>query len=484
MPEIVFTKMLLHKGVALIYLFAFLVSFNQFKALCGHQGLLPIQLFMKNRSFKDCPSLFLFKTSDWFSSSLSFLGIILSLLALTGISDSYGPILSFSVWILLWVIYSSFVNAGQAFYGFGWETMLLEMGFLTIFLGPDTVQTPYIIFILFQWLLFRNMFGAGMIKLRGDECWKKLTCLYYHFETQPIPNPLSRWAHFLPRWILRMGVLGNHIVEIIIPFFYFLPPPFRYIAGGATIFFQGSLIFTGNFSWLNYITVIMSLACFDDVFFNLFFNLSSYEHVASSGPIYWSIAIILFLFIAYLSIRPIKNLFSSRQAMNCSFDRFHIVNTYGAFGSITRPRYELVVEGTDDEIETSDEISWKTYDFKGKPSDLYQKPTIIAPYHLRLDWHMWFAAMSSHLQHPWIVHLVYKFLINDQQILKLIKKNPFEKRAPKYVRIQRYIYTFRHPSSGSRAYWEREFVGKYLPPMQIGHPILEKFKSAYGWDQV
>ncbi len=478
MEGMIVTKILIHKGLAFIYFIAFLVSFNQFKALCGRKGLLPIHLFLKDKSFKNCPTLFLLNSSDRFSQILSGTGIFLSLLALFGIADSGSPILSFTVWFLLWAIYSSFVNVGQIFYGFGWETMLLEMGFLTIFLGPDTVHTPYVIFVLFQWLLFRNMFGSGLIKLRGDECWKKLTCLNYHFETQPIPNPLSRFAHFLPRWILKSGVFFNHIVEIAIPFLFFMPPPFCYIGGLATIALQGSLIITGNFSWLNYITVVQCFVCFNDAFFSSFIQPLSYKNIAHASSFYWIVALSLFCFIAYLSIRPIKNLLSKKQIMNSSFEKFHIVNTYGAFGSITKPRYELIIEGTEGEDENA---LWKEYEFKAKPGDIHRRPSIIAPYHLRIDWLMWFAAMSSHIHHPWIIHFVYKLLKNDKKTLKLIKNNPFHNSPPKYIRIKRYIYFFTTPNTKVKSYWQREFIGEYLPPISENSSSLKKFMTAHQW---
>ena len=162
------------------------------------------------------------------------------------------------------MIYLSLVNVGQTFYGFGWETMLTEIGFLAIFLGSSDTRAPVVVMWLIVWVLFRTMFGAGMIKLRSDPCWRDLTCLFYHYETQPLPNPLSWYLHHSPPWTHKAGVLFTHFAQLVVPWFYFAPAPLCYWAGGLTILFQITLILSGNLSWLNYITIVLCIPCFDD----------------------------------------------------------------------------------------------------------------------------------------------------------------------------------------------------------------------------
>src|SRR4051794_8585849 len=150
------------------------------------------------------------------------------------------------IWLTLWVLYLSIVNIGQVFYGFGWESLLLEAGFLAIFLGPASIAPPIVIIWLIRWLLFRVEFGAGLIKLRGDPCWRDLTCLYYHHETQPIPSPVSRYLHFAPHWFHKLETAWNHFVELIVPWFSFGPRQVRHVAGVLLITFQIFLIISGN----------------------------------------------------------------------------------------------------------------------------------------------------------------------------------------------------------------------------------------------
>src|SRR5207253_5349056 len=179
------------------------------------------------------------------------LGAGLAVLALTGFPQQWGTAWSAAVWAGLWILYLSFVNVGQIFYAFGWESLLLETGFLAIFAGGSETTPNLFLIWMWRWVLFRVMFGAGLIKLRADPCWRDLTCLNYYFETQPIPNPLSWSFHWLPHPVLHGGVVVNHFVELVVPFGYFAPQPIAAVAGLLTIGFQGVLIVSGNLSWLN-----------------------------------------------------------------------------------------------------------------------------------------------------------------------------------------------------------------------------------------
>src|SRR5207248_8444897 len=137
--------------------------------------------------------------------------------ALAGLPEA-GPFwVPMLAWFVMWVLYLSIVNVGQVFYGFGWETLLCEAGFLAIFLGPSHTVPPTLVLLAFRWLVFRVEFGAGLIKLRGDPCWRDLTCLDYHHETQPLPNPLSWYFHHLPKSVHRLEVVGNHVAQLVAP---------------------------------------------------------------------------------------------------------------------------------------------------------------------------------------------------------------------------------------------------------------------------
>jgi hypothetical protein len=389
---------------------------------------------------------------------------------------------SITVWSLLWVFYLSFMNVGQTFYSFGWESLLLEVGFLAIFLGSSDTSPPTVIIWLLRWVLFRLMFGAGLIKLRADPCWKDLTCMFYHYETQPLPNPLSWFFHRLPPLVHKGAVLFNHFVEVIVPFGFFSPLRIIcYIAGGFTILFQTLLILSGNLSWLNYITLLLCVPCFDDAFLSKFIPIKIPEIEPMSG-IREGILIAFTAGILLLSIKPTMNLFSRRQLMNSSFEPFHLVNTYGAFGSVTRERMEIIFEGTED-LYPSISTKWKEYEFKAKPGDVKKMPRIVAPYHYRLDWLMWFAAMSDYRHYPWLLNFSAKLLKNDPQTLSLIGKNPFPNVPPKYVRAELYLYRFTTPEEKKKTgqWWNRTRVAGYLPPLSLDNEGFQEALKDMGW---
>src|SRR6478609_4466416 len=249
--DLALTRVLLQRGLAAIYLLASWCVIRQFRPLLGERGLLPVPDFLQRVTFREAPSLFHFRYSDRLLAGVGWAGLGLSVLAVTGVSER-GPLwLSLAVWLTLYVLYLSIVNVGQTFYGFGWESMLLEAGFFAAFLGPSHVRPSPVPILILRWMLFRVELGAGLIKLRGDACWRDLTCLYYHHETQPLPNPLSWRFHHLPAWTHRAEVLGNHAAQLVAPWLLFLPQPVAGIGAVLMIVTQCWLLLSGNFSWLN-----------------------------------------------------------------------------------------------------------------------------------------------------------------------------------------------------------------------------------------
>ncbi|EMA43459.1 hypothetical protein C448_09717 [Halococcus morrhuae DSM 1307] len=377
-------RFLFRRALGIIYLTAFLVAANQYEALHGENGIFPVGDFTDRSSFRNAPGLFHVVSSDTAIAGCAWVGVGLSVLTVTGLSDVFGTLWSMLVWGGLWVLYLSFVNGGRTFYGFGWESLLLETGFLAVFLGGMATSPPDLVLWLLRWVLFRVMFGAGLIKLRGDTCWRDFTCMYYHYETQPMPNPLSWYFQKLPNWVHKASIGVHHVIELVVPFFYFAPQPIAAIAGVLTIIYQGWLMLSGNFSWLNALTIVLAISTFNDALFGALAGISAPSTTAVTPPLQIAVYGVVVV-VAVLSYWPIRNMVSSGQTMNRSFDPLHLVNTYGAFGSITRERYELVIEGTTDE-ELTDETDWRSYEFKGKPTDTDRRPPQWAPYHLRLDW--------------------------------------------------------------------------------------------------
>ena len=316
-PTYWLTRTLFQRGLAFIYFIGFLIVINQFCPLLGEKGLIPAPQLIRQIRFQDSPSIFFIQCSDFTFLLFGWIGLALSLVALSGQSEAYGQILSGMIWFSLWLIYLSYVNIGQTFYGFGWETLLLETGFLAIFLGSKDIPPPTLVIWLIRWVLFRLMFGAGLIKMRGDPCWRDLTCMIYHYETQPLPNPLSRYFHALPAWMQKMSVLFTHFVEVLVPWAYFIPRTPGAIAGIFTIVFQSTLILSGNLSWLNCITIVLAFTCFDDAFLTLILSLLRFPlPLIPPSPLALSwlktgVLSVLGSLIAYLSIGPVRNLFFS-----------------------------------------------------------------------------------------------------------------------------------------------------------------------------
>lgn len=481
------TRAVLLRAVGFMYLVGFAIAWHQVLPLIGENGLLPVRSFLAG-AFEHLgswgavawhlPSLFLIDASDSALRGASLLGLVLSALVIAGVANA--PIL-----LVLWMLYFSLVRVGQTFYGYGWEILLCETGFLAVFLAPawrvrafgERDPPPYLVIVLFRWLLFRVMFGAGLIKLRGDACWTELSCLFHHFETQPNPGPLSAWFHALPKSVLRGGVAMNHLVEVIAPWFVFGPRRARVIAGVAMVAFQLVLIASGNLSFLNWLTLVIALACFDDHAFARLLPARPLQRlrelragVQRATRTRRGVIAGLAVLIGLLSLNPIVNLLSTRQRMNQSFDPLMLVNTYGAFGSVLEERREVVIEGTRS-LDPSDHASYLTYEFPCKPSDVARRPCLVTPYHHRLDWQLWFASFSEVESEPWLVHLVYQLLSGAPGPRALLLRDPFPSEPPRFIRARLFTYRFRR-SPGEGPFWEREPAGDYLMPVARNDPRL------------
>jgi hypothetical protein len=488
------TRFVLLRLLGFVYLIAFLVAARQLVPLIGRRGLLPADLYLRrltdhfgSRSdgFLNAPSLFWIGVSDRGLLAVAWSGAVLSLLLVLGYANAI-------IMLLLWILYTSIVNVGQLWYGYGWEIQLLETGFLSIFLCPLLDARPFprrappiVVIWLYRWLIFRIMLGAGLIKMRGDSCWRDLTCLYYHYETQPIPNPVSWWLHFRPHWFHKLGTFWNHLIELVVPWFGFWPRPARHTAGVLMASFQGFLIVSGNLSFLNWLTIVPCLACLDDSFWarllprSLVRRAEAAAAEAEPSRPQEIASYALGLVVAVLSIDPVKNLISPGQLMNSSFNRLNLVNTYGAFGTVGRERFEIIFEGT--ESDSPEFAVWREYEFVAKPGDPRRRPAFIAPYQPRIDWQIWFAAMATPGKYPWTIHFVWKLLHNDPGTLSLLANNPFPEAPPRYIRAQLYRYRFIRPGEKLVPWWHREPVAMWLPPLSADDPNLRRFLEAQGW---
>ena len=386
----------------------------------------------------------------------------------------------------LWLCQRSLMAVGGPFYGYGWEPQLAELGFHALFLVPFLSLHPFfaasppspIVIYAIRWYLFRIMMGAGLIKWKsGDIKWKwpHLSSMNYFYETQPVPNPWTRFFHFKPTTWHKFEVLTNHFVELLCPFLLLAPIcSWRRLGALIQIVFQAVLISSGNLSFLNWLTAVPAIMCLDDAFLSCLFT-SSWKRMASDA-FYMArasrsrqfVSLIFGLTIAGLSVPVVKNLLAKRQLMNASFDPLRLVNTYGAFGTVDEERYEFIVSAA-----SNLDDGWKEYHFKVKPGDVFRKPRFISPYHYRLDWQIWIASTIRNIDRsPWIYSFLFRLLEQDPDVLSLLESDPFEgePESPKYIRIDKYRYKFQKPDrkdDGKQPYWTRELIGQAFPPRGV-----------------
>ena len=509
-------RILFLRYLGLLYFIAFGIATRQNRALLGENGITPYALKMEatlasshndwSKAFWQAPSLLWFvKPSDENLLNLSWAGMALSLLPmLHGACNSV-------VLFALWVLYTSIVNVGGTFYAFGWETLLLEVGFWAITISPalrwhrfPEFSTPPLVVWAMRLLLFRVMIGAGLIKIRGDRCWRDLTCMTHHYETQPLPNPLSFWLHGLPSWWHSVETATNHVVELVAPLLLLCPRRLRLFGGLVQVGFQAALILSGNLSFLNYLTIAPAIMCFDDEFLlpivrpwpflgvraetrgrlGRRYRYEEEERRRRSVADYFEpgnmVSLVLAFLLLGLSRNVYRNLASPNQVMNTSFDSLKLVNTYGAFGSVSKERKEVVLEATMAEDFSNPSALWEEYSFKCKPSGVRRRPCVLAPWHLRLDWLMWFAAFGENVnRYPWLVSLMDKLLSDPSAVSGLLEELPFEGKPPKAVRATLYDYKFANATEGG-AWWRRERVGEYCGPLTLGNASVRRYLRAHG----
>lgn len=381
---------------------------------------------------------------------------------------------------VMWLLQRSLCTVGSPWYAYGWENQLSELIFHACFLVPILSLSAYsavpvhpLVQWSIKWHLFRVMMGAGLIKIRSsDPKWKDLTAMKYFYETQPIPNPVTRYLHWAPMWWHKGEVLINHFVELVVPLLLIIPllPRGLRIAGGLVqISFQMILILSGNLSFLNWLTIVPGIMCMDDAFLAPLFSSCAQSAArilavsSQSSSVRHVLSFLYFLFIAQLSVPVVKNLLSPNQEMNKSYDPLCLVNTYGAFGVVDEQRDEIVISST-----PSMNKDFQEYDFPVKPGDIYRAPRFTSPYHYRLDWQLWLTSSIGPLERsPWIFTLLLRILERDPDVMSLLSSDPWAEssEAPKYIRADLYRYEFYRPSRGERnfPYWRRKFIKRLYP---------------------
>src|SRR5882724_2251940 len=492
--------------LGLIYLIAFVSLWVQVDGLVGSNGMSPVGRFLPAvRQQLGLDAYFLLPTLCWFDSSNAFLhflcggGVVLSLLLIFGIAPAL-------LLVVLFVFYLSLTIAGQVFLNFQWDVLLLEIGFLSIFLAPWRLWPRDLIWwpgaappvtaapvsraglFLLKFLLFKLMLMSGVVKLTsGDDSWgwlnqsfhwNALTALDYHYWSQPLPTVFAWWADKTPEWFKHFSVAFCLAVEIIVPFFIWAQRRPRLMAAGLIIFLQIIIALTGNYCFFNLLTIALCLLLIDDAAIGMSrrdipapINGAPNASPARIGRAlskqlcgYAALAVIVVTlpintWLIFSAFKPQSRPPGWLAKFYEQLEAFRIVNGYGLFRVMTKDRGEIVIEGS------SNGIDWTPYEFKWKPGDVTRAPGWCAPHQPRLDWQMWFAALETPEQNPWLVGLIVRLLEGSRDVTGLLAYNPFRDKPPQYIRATFYRYRFTNIEERRQtgAWWKRQELREYLP---------------------
>ena len=474
------------RTLGVIYLIAFVSLWVQVDGLIGSNGISPINHFLSavheqlgGRAYSLLPTLCWFNSSNAFLHFLCASGVVSSLLLIAGVV----PVVSL---IALFVFYLSLTIAGQAFLSFQWDILLLETGFLAIFLAPWQIwpkrgREPPVsraALFLLKLLLFKLLVMSGVVKLTsGDDSWGwldhsfhwcALTALDYHYWSQPLPTVFGWWADKSPEWFKHFSVAFCLAVEIIAPFFIWAPRRPRLIAAGLIVFLQIAIAVTGNYCFFNLLTIALCLLLIDDGTIGREYEAVRDRRYSYGLSIYGAIAVIILTvpinaWLIFTAFKPDAPWPRPLAAVYGRAEAFRIVNGYGLFRVMTKDRGEIVIEGS------ADGIDWLPYEFKWKPGDVKRAPRWCAPHQPRVDWQMWFAALGTPQQNPWFGGLIVRLLQGSRDVSRLLARNPFPDQPPRYIRASFYRYRFttleEHRQSG--AWWKRQELGEYLPTVSL-----------------
>lgn len=465
--------------LGLVYFIAFCSFWSQIDGLIGHDGILPVAPWLdelRNRfgaeAYRIFPTLCWLNASDPFLHWLCAAGVGLSLLLILQIA----PVVCL---LLLWILYLSLSVAGQVFMNFQWDYLLLEVGFLSIFLAPfrflpsrrfQSPISPWAHFLPL-WLLFRLMFMSGVVKLTsGDDSWWNLTALKYHYETQPLPTPLAWWTNQFPPWLQAFSTVLMFAIELGSPFLLFAPRRLRLIGVFSLVTFQALIALTGNYCFFNLLTVALCLLAVDDAVWPRFGRkVHQLPELRGKAWPSWFLVPVVVVVLTFSGPLLWNAFFPEAEwplILSVPYgylERFRSLNGYGLFRVMTKTRPEIIVEGS------QDGQVWQPYEFQYKAGDPQRAPPVVAPHQPRLDWQMWFAALDDIREEPWFMNFLGRLLQGSPSVLRLMKANPFPDAPPRYVRARLFEYRFTNglEKGQTGAWWKREEKGLYCPPVSL-----------------
>lgn len=460
------TENLFLRLLGLTYLAAFSSLWPQMIPLFGSHGVVPVAKFLealrpewKPSLVFSIPSLFWLSSADWVLQGACIFGCLAALLLIIRWQSRIAA-------AVCWVLYLSLVSVGAPFLNFQWDALLLEAGFLALFAGSPLLVWAY------RLLLFRLMLESGIVKLTsGDPNWHNLHALRFHFMTQPLPNPVAYYAYRFPESALDLFTGATLVIELFVPFLLFCPKRFRYTGVGLLMLLQVTIILTGNYAFFNLLTLAICLWGLDDTVFGPMrrllerrtpfgqsLKLLSRIRAAGTLGLLFLIAVGLIQVLQTFDRQWTRALDSHLRWMA----PFEVVNGYGLFAVMTRTRPEIILQGSNDQVQ------WLDYNFPYKPGELHRGLPWVAPYQPRLDWQMWFAALGDINENTWIGNLMYRIMTGDTTPARLLEPAPFS-RPPRYMRALLYDYRFTTPEVRRRtgAVWGRTLTRIWFGPVSL-----------------
>ncbi len=468
------------RGLGLIYVAAFWSLAVQILGLVGADGIVPLTEYLAAAkaglgasAYWHLPTLFWLDASDTALVAGAWLGVALGLLVVLGLFQRLAL-------IALYALYLSYVYAGEIFMNFQWDMLLVEAGFLAIFLTGGS----RIVVWLYRLLLFRFVFLAGVVKYTsGDPTWHELTALDYHFWTQPLPAPPAWYAGHLPHAVLAAMTAGTLMVELFLVFLIFLPRRPRAVGGAIILAFQLGIVLTGSYNFFNLLTMLFCLFLFDDQALGCILPAKLVARVEKSaprpGPMATALATLVALIVVPVGVnlmwQPVMGTsLPFADAIAETVSPFLIVNPYGVFAVMTTSRPAIAFEGSDDGK------TWREYVLPYLPGPVTRALSWNFPHQPRLDWQLWFAAFEGLGRNLWIERLVHGLLQGREPVLDLFAENPFPDHPPKYVRAELYDYRFSDPALKAKTGqpWVRKLEGTYFPEVSLDNFVGGPLKSA------
>jgi hypothetical protein len=497
------SRWLFLRALGLIYFSAFFALLFQVRGLIGSQGIFPAGEYLQSVSrlgalrFWYAPTLLWISSSNHALMALVSIGLIASLLLVANLWPR-GMLLA------CFLCFLSFVSAAQDFSGYQSDGMLLEAGFISLFLAPPGLRpglaakrSPMraaILLLLWEW--FRIYFESGVVKLEsGDRTWRNLTAMYEYYQNGPLPTWIGWYAQHLPYWFHKATAAATLGMELVLVWMAFLPGRWRIVCFSLVTAWQIGVIATANYAFLNYLVLVLAVLLLDDDFLKRLVparwreklparsteqerepgdgivaeDNSHAEDDSGSGVLHglrvlgWGAGVVMLTWVLYAATLPLVEMLWQDQplpgAPAAALEPFRIANQYGLFAVMTPHRYEIEFQGS------NDGQTWVRYPFRYKPQDVSERSRIYAPYQPRFDWNLWFASLGSWMQNPMVARTEELLLENDGDVLGLFRRDPFFGTPPKYVRAVLWQYWFSTLAQKrfEGVWWTREYLGTYAP---------------------